>query len=143
MADVSYLEGLFFATCYLSPTLKPFLWQKIDCVKLNFQLWLEQSNADESLAETHFFLLTGLIFHDTDDDFYTWEADIVIRSQWVAGMLYFAYKSFWVRICASGESFKKRWDMGKESLNIFPCAHMSLKFAVIYQTSSTSLLLKI
>ncbi len=101
-ADDTLLEGLLFATCWLSPKLKPFLWLKIGCVKLNFQLWVEQSKTDDSLAETHFFLLNGLIVHDTDDDFYTWEADIVIRSQWVAWMLYFAYKSC-VRFCASGE----------------------------------------
>ncbi len=105
-ADDTLLEGLLFATCWLSPKLKPFLWLKIGCVKLNFQLWVEQSKTDDSLAETHFFLLNGLIVQDTDDDFYTWEADIVIRSQWVAWMLYFAYKSC-VRFCASGEWLKK------------------------------------
>lgn len=50
--------------------------------------------------------LTGLIFHDIDDDFCTWEADIVIHSRWVVGMLFFGYKSFSVRVCASGEWFR-------------------------------------
>ncbi len=117
-ADDTLLEGLLFATCWLSPMLKPFLWQKIGCMKLNFQLWVEQSKTDDSLAETHFFLLNGLIFHDTDDDFYTWEADIVIRSQWVAWILYFAYKSC-VRFCASREWFKKDGIMAKKAWIFF------------------------
>lgn len=51
--------------------------------------------------------LTGLIFHDIDDDFCTWEADIVIHSRWVVGMLFFGYKSYSMRVCASGEWFRK------------------------------------
>ncbi len=113
-----FTRGSAFCKLLVSPMLKPFLWQKIGCMKLNFQLWVEQSKTDDSLAETHFFLLNGLIFHDTDDDFYTWEADIVIRSQWVAWMLYFAYKSC-VRFCASREWFKNDGIMAKKAWIFF------------------------
>ncbi len=101
-----FTRGSAFCNLLVKPQAEAIFMAKDRLREIKLPAPVEQSKTDDSLAETHFFLLNGLIVHDTDDDFYTWEADIVIRSQWVAWMLYFAYKSC-VRFCASGEWLKK------------------------------------